>query len=101
MGRRYPTVKKQEQALDEIRRVLNREMKHLTSDYSIEEATPEVLERVVLFDGILHMFDILEEKVTAGVLLAGKVKGADTSKYLRTQAENCLDLMIGPEEESK
>lgn len=103
MSRKFPTVKAQEQALDEIRRVLNRDMKVMTSDYSIEEATPELLERVVLFDGILSMFDILEEKVTAGVLLASKVihyNANDTARAalegdLVEQAEACLTLMVG------
>lgn len=105
MSRRYPTVKKQEEALDEMRRILGRDIVTLTSDEEAENATPEILERVVLFEGILGMFDILEDKVTAGVLLASKVKHYDdgwapTSTFieLKSQAEICLELMLGPEE---
>ncbi len=83
-----------------MRRILNRDIATLTGDDEVENATPEILERVVLFEGILSMFDILEEKVTAGVLLAGKVKcqHACVPNELITQAEICLELLIGPEE---
>ena len=105
MSRRYPTVKKQEEALDEMRRILGRDIVTLTGDDEAENATPEILERVVLFEGILGMFDILEEKITAGVLLASKIIHYDVGPEdrpmlpeLTIQAEICMELMLGPEE---
>jgi len=101
MGKRYPTVAQQEQALDEMKRILGRDIDVMTS--SDEPATAAILERVVLFEGVLNMFDILEEKIVAGVMLAGKIKGYDQpvdqemSKIIQ-QAEVCLELMIGKEE---
>lgn len=96
MSRRYPTVKQQEKALDEMKRILGRDIDVMTS--SDEPATAAILERVVLFEGVINMFNILEEKVVAGVMLAGKVKGADVPDELYDQAEICLELMIGKEE---
>lgn len=101
MSRRYPTVKQQEKALDEMKRILGRDIDVMTS--SDEPATAAILERVVLFEGVLHMFDILEEKVVAGVLLASKVVHYDAAVMelvdgdLREQAELCLELMVGKE----
>ncbi len=107
MSKRYPTIKAQGKALDEMKRILSRDMKVMTDDFSIEEATPELLERVVLFEGILNMFDILEEKVTAGILLASKVvhnndesstKNRDLiSEDIYRLAKICLVLMCGEE----
>ncbi len=105
MSKRYPTVAQQEKALDEMKRILSRDIAVMTSDESVDNATPELLERVVLFEGILNMFNILEEKVTAGVMLAGKIKGEFNSASwyppgiveLKRQAEICLELMIGKE----
>jgi len=106
MSRKYPTPKDQEKALDEMRRILNRDLSVLLSDESAENATPEVLERAILFEGILSMFDILEGKVTAGVLLASKIthynEGAmelgPMDPHIVEQAETCLLLMVGEEE---
>ncbi len=103
MSRRYPTVAQQEKALDEMKRILGRDIDVMTG--SDEPATAAILERVVLFEGILHMFNILEEKVVAGVMLAGKVKGVldefplttPETIELNNQAEVCLELMIGKE----
>ena len=102
MTKRYPTVKQQEEALDEMKRILNRDVTTMTSDEAVDDATPELLERVVLFEGILNMLDILEEKVTAGVLLASKVIHYDggvelIDTDLVEQAQTCLDLMVGKE----
>lgn len=105
MSRRYPTVAQQEKALDEMKRILNRDITVMTGD-EIIEPTAELLERVVLFEGILNMFNILEEKVTAGTMLAGKVKGTLDDLQITTpetielysQAEICLELLIGKEE---
>ena len=101
--KKYPTVKAQEKALDEMKRILGRDIDTLTS--SDEPATAQILERVVLFEGILRMFDILEEKVVAGVLLASKVVHYDAAgdrgwlkADLTGQAEICLELMVGKEE---
>lgn len=100
MSRRYPTVPEQEKALDEMRRILSRDLAVLLSDESAEDATAEVLERAVLFEGILSMFDILEGKVTAGVLLASKIVHSGTAydEHLIEQAKACLLLMVGEEE---
>ena len=102
MSRRYPTVKQQEEALDEMKRILNRDISILTSDEEAENATAEILERVVLFEGILNMFNILEEKVVAGVLLASKIIHYDggvelIDTDLVEQAQTCLELMVGKE----
>lgn len=106
MSTRYPTVKQQEDALDEIRRVLIRDITVLTSDEEADNATPEILERVVLFEGILNMFTIFDEKVTAAVMICGKIKGVVGACKIHTpellelkdQANICLELLIGPEE---
>ena len=99
MGKRYPTVAQQEKALDEMKRILGRDIDVMTG--SDEPATAEVLERVVLFEGILHMFNILEEKVVAGVMLASKVIHSDgeveLDEHLVEQANICLELMVGKE----
>ena len=101
MSRKYPTVKQQEAAMDEMKRILGRDIDTMTGDEMIEP-TPEVLERVVLFEGILHMFNILEEKIVAGVLLASKVIHSDGEVELDpdlvSQAEICLELLVGKEE---
>jgi len=103
MSRRYPTVKQQEAALDEMKRILGRDIDVMTGD-EIIEPTPELLERVVLFEGILQMFNILEEKIVAGVLLASKIIHEDESAeyvvqpHIKDQAAICLELMIGKEE---
>lgn len=102
MSRRYPTVKQQEKALDEMKRILGRDIDVMTS--SDEPATAAILERVVLFEGVINMFNILEEKVVAGVLLASKIIHYDAAVMelldsdLVEQAEICLELMIGKEE---
>ncbi len=117
MSRLKESVQQQDKAMIEIRRVLNARMKVMTSDEFIENASAADLEMATLYEGILSMFDIYDEKVTAGVLIASAVEGwnllhghqsikqaLDAGEFgpidneLVVQAKACLDLMLGPKD---
>jgi len=103
-------------AVDEVKRVLLRDIITMTSDEfvtddDIKATLPEILLRVTLFEGVLAILDSYQEKVVAGVLIASRVIHWNKEKTpkrlpfevprcvmddeLIEQAQACLNLMIG------
>jgi len=88
-------IEGQNAAVDEIRRILTRDI-ILLGDTPDEEVTPQILERVVLFEGIISSLNLFDEQVGAATLLATRVLNdcrADSIAY--KMAYSCLLLTLG------